>query len=144
MLFRSWSLLEKNHSVFDFFKYMIAFRKKHDPIRKHTATSSFGFPEMSAHDVNAWECNFRGDSHYIGIMYAGRTNGADDCVYLAVNTYWEDLQLNLPKLPLGKAWFLQADTFEEESVLPKPVSVGESAKIRARSVMVFQVGTIYE
>lgn len=139
-----WKLLKTNRSVFEFFKFMIAFRKKHDPIRKHTPTCSYGFPEMSAHDVNAWECNFKGDSHYIGVMFAGRTDGADDCVYLAVNTYWEPLHLNLPKLPLGKEWFLEADTFEEDSVMQKPLQVGEHMVIRERSVMVFKAGSIYE
>lgn len=139
-----WNLLEKNRSVFEFFKFMIEFRKKHDPIRRHTPSCSYGFPEMSAHDVNAWECSFKGDSHYIGIMFAGRTEEADDCVYLAVNTYWEPLQLTLPKLPLEKSWFLEADTFEEDSVMKKPLSVGESTVIRERSVMVFKVGSIYE
>ena len=77
-------------------------------------------------------------------MFAGRTDGADDCVYLAVNTYWEPLHLNLPKLPLGKEWFLEADTFEEDSVMQKPLQVGEHMVIRERSVMVFKAGSIYE
>ena len=139
-----WSLLEKNRNLFEYFKYLIAFRKQHDPIRKHTPACSFGFPEMSAHDVNPWESDFRYDSHYIGIMYAGRTKKIDDCVYLAVNTYWEKLYIKLPSLPLNLCWYQVADTFEEDSVAKEPVRIDGGAEIRERSVMIFKIGSLYE
>ncbi|MCI8785485.1 MAG: glycogen debranching protein GlgX [Eubacterium sp.] len=139
-----WRLLEKNRELFAFFKYMIAFRKRHDPIRKHTPSCSYGFPEMSAHDVTPWENAFHADSHYIGIMFAGRTKGADDCVYIAVNTYWEALSIQLPKLPLGHYWYQIVDTYEEQSVSNPPVKAEYHTVVRERSVVVFQAGTAYE
>ena len=139
-----WGLLKKHKSLFEFFKYMIAFRKKHDPVRMHTAACSFGFPELSAHDVVPWETNFSGDAHYAGIMYAGRTGGEDDCVYVAINTYWEALTIRLPKLPLGACWYQAVDTFEEEGIARKAVKPEEDIWIRERSVMVFEVGKVYE
>ena len=117
---------------------MIAFRRQHDPVRMHTAACSFGFPELSAHDVAAWETNFSADAHYVGIMYAGRTKGEDDCVYLAINTYWEALQIHLPKLPLGACWYQAVDTFEEDSVFRRAIKPEEEICIRERSVMVFE------
>ncbi len=139
-----WGLLKKNKGLFDFFKYMIAFRKQHAPVRMHTASCSYGFPELSAHDVIPWETNFAADAHYTGIMYAGRTDGEDDCVYLAVNTYWEPLTIRLPKLPLGACWYQAVDTFEEESVARRAVKPEEEIRIRERSVMVFEVGKVNE
>lgn len=138
-----WNLLEKNRNLFSFFKYMISFRKKHDPVRKHTPACSFSFPELSAHDVTPWESSFQSDSHYVGIMYAGRTKEVDDCVYLAINTYWEALDIRLPKLPLHLSWYQVVDTYEEESVMEEPVKIGGDVRIRERSVMVFQVENIY-
>ncbi len=139
-----WNLLKKNQNLFDYFKFLIAFRKCHDPIRKHTPSCSYGFPEMSAHDVHAWESDFKDDSHYVGIMFAGRTNQADDCVYLAVNTYWEPLDVRLPKLPLGRCWYQVVDTFEEESVMRTPVKTEEGTAVRERSVKIFKAGSAYE
>ena len=139
-----WRLLEKNRELFEFFKYMIAFRKRHDPIRKHTPSCSYGFPEMSAHDVTPWENAFHADSHYIGIMFAGRTKRVDDCVYIAVNTYWEALSIELPKLPLGHYWYQIVDTYEEKSISNPPVKAEYHTVVRERSVVVFQAGAAYE
>ncbi len=139
-----WNLLEKNKDIFEFFKYMIAFRKRHDPIRKNTPVCSYAFPVQSVHDVIPWESNLHEDSHYIGIMYAGRTKNADDLVYMAVNTYWEPLSIQLPKLSLDHCWYQVVDTYEEDSVMKTPVKAGYGVKIRERSVMIFRVGSIYE
>lgn len=133
-----WNRLEKNRNLFEFFKYLIAFRKQHDPVRKHTPSCSFGFKETSIHDVNPWTDGFREDSHYIGVMFAGRTEQMDDCVYIAVNTYWEELELSLPALPVEQCWQQVIDTFNEDSIMNPPVNIYGNVKIRERSVMVFQ------
>lgn len=139
-----WNLLKKNKQLFDFFKAMIAFRKKHDPVRKYTPVCEMGFPAMSAHDVSPWEDHFKEDSHYIGLMYAGRTNGKDDCIYVAVNTYWEPLHVKLPSLPLNMRWYQVADTYEADSIMENGILVSEDIYVRERSVMVFEVRNVYE
>jgi glycogen operon protein len=123
---------------------MIAFRKKHDTIRRHTAACSFGFPELSAHDIIPWKSAFNENSHYIGILYAGHENHRDDCVYLAVNTYWEPLAVTLPKLPQSMCWYKVVDTYEEESVMNPECPTGDKVTIRERSVMIFRMGHLYE
>ncbi len=139
-----WNLLEKNKELFEFFKFMIKFRKKHTPIRKHTPKCSFGFPEMSAHDVTPWKHDFGGDSHYVGILFAGRSGYEDDCVYLAINTYWENLWVTLPQLPPSLCWYKEIDTFEENSVMQRKVRVDEHVEIHGRTVAIFRAGYRYE
>lgn len=139
-----WNRLEKNRSLFEFFKFMIEFRKKHDPIRKHTPKCTFGFPEISAHDVQPWKHDFEDNSHYVGILYAGRTRGRDDCVYMAVNTYWERLWITLPQLPRNMCWYKEVDTFEENSIMPKGARVENNVEIHERTVLIFRAGYMYE
>lgn len=139
-----WNLLEKNRYLFEFFKFMIAFRKEHDPVRKNTPSCSFGFPKLSAYDVVPGKHEFNGNSHYIGILFAGRTKNVDDCVYLAVNTYWERLGITLPKLPQNMCWYKVVDTYEEDSVMPPKMRVGEHVEIRERTVLIFRAGYLYE
>jgi glycogen operon protein len=43
-------------------------------------------------------------------MFYACEGGAHDCVYLAVNAYWEPLRVALPVLPTGAAWHRFADT----------------------------------
>ena len=138
-----WNLLEKNKELFEFYKFMIDFRKKHTPIRKHTPACSFGFPEMSAHDVMPWKKNFGGDSHYIGILFAGRSGYKDDCVYLAINTYWESLKINLPQLPQAMCWYKAVDTFEENSIMADNFKVDDCVEIHERTVLIFRAGYRY-
>ena len=112
-----WDLLTKNKNLYQFFKFMISFRKKHNPIRKTTTESSIGFPDVSLHGVEPWQTNFEVDSHYLGVMFSGKTKDKDDTVYLAINSYWEGLSIKLPELNLGLCWRKVVDTFEEDSIL---------------------------
>ena len=132
----NWADLDNNRELFEFCKYMIAFRKRHEPVTKRTPDCSYGFPEVSVHDTVPWKNDFADDSHYIGVMYAGRTRGKDDLIYLAVNTYWEQLDLTLPGLPASGQWSCVIDTFKENSIIkPRPSDGHET--IGARSVMIF-------
>ena len=136
-----WNLLRKNKDLFDFFKFMISFRKNHDPIRKFTARCSYRFPEQSAHGVVPFEPDFSGESHYIGIMYAGRTEGRDDCIYMAINTYWEPLKITLPELPEYMRWYRVVDTYREEFIcgIGEPVDTVE-VEVKERTVAIFEAG----
>ena len=136
-----WRDLRTNRQLHDFVKYLLHFRNKHRVLRSHSEVCSLGFPEMSAHGVEPWKTDFKDDSHYVGVMFAGRKkNGkGDDVVYVAVNTYWEELNFRLPEVPEYSQleWFCAVDTFKEESVIKGKGAVKGNVKIGPRSVKIF-------
>lgn len=136
-----WSNIEKNRDNFEFFKYMIAFRKKHDVIRRFSGNCSLGFPEIQVKEPDE-------DSKVLGITYAGRSRSGrkDDIVCGAVNVYWEEQDFYLPDLPAGKKWFAAADTGGNylEAGIPvnenrMPEISGNRVRLLPRSVCVFVV-----
>ena len=137
----NWKDLEHHQELHDFFRYMIHFRKKHLSVRKHGKAAAAGFPEVSAHGAVPWHPDFNDDSHYMGIMYAGRTrdNTRDDIVYVAVNTYWENVNITLPELPVGLAWYTAVDTWEKNPVVKGRGAVSGDICIYPRSVRIFFV-----
>ena len=66
-----WSLLEKNREIYEFFRYMIAFRKKHSAIRGECSPSGLGFPTVSVHTNQPWDNNVTQESKFLGVMFAG-------------------------------------------------------------------------
>ncbi len=139
-----WSYLEKNRELFEFVKYMIAFRKRHPVIRKKLPDAICGMPAMHAHDVAAEITNLPPDTRTFGISFAGydKEKGTDDLVYLAVNTYWEDVAITLPNTHSRIKWYLCVNTsgdgngqycFDERQA----VHVVGSFLMRPRSVAVF-------
>lgn len=104
----NWGMLEKNRDIYDFFKYMIQFRKKHVIVRKFSGRCSLGFPEIQVMEP---EENLK----VLRIVYAGRNaqdgiNDKDDIVCLAINVFWEEQEFLLPGLVPGMEWFVAADT----------------------------------
>ena len=130
-----WSLLEKNREIFEFFKYMIQLRKSHEIIRHKCASCSIGFPDISYHGVTPWIEEFSYIDKYIGIMFAGKRidQPEDDIIYLAINAYWEGLEITLPELPMGMSWYIVCNTYLEEQ---KKVRVGKTILAGERSVLV--------
>lgn len=100
-----WKLLEKNKDIFEFFRYMIGFRKEHDIVRKDTGCCSLGFPEIQVTEANDY-CKI------LRIIYAGRnkTNTRDDIVCLAINVFWEEQEFYLPPITCDMGWYVAADT----------------------------------
>ncbi len=100
-----WKLLEKNKDIFEFFRYMIGFRKEHDIVRKDTGHCSLGFPEIQVMEADDY-CKI------LRIIYAGRNdnNTRDDIVCLAVNVFWEEQEFFLPPVTCGMGWYVAADT----------------------------------
>ncbi|MCR5671062.1 MAG: glycogen debranching protein GlgX [Butyrivibrio sp.] len=137
-----WSLLEKNKQFFDFYRNMIQFRRKHPSIRKDITPASCGFSHISVHTENPDNGNITKDSKVICVRYAGYINkkGHDDIVYVAINAYWEDIQIMLPNPPEGAYWALCVDTGDETGKYfynrPRPLT-WRNKTITARSVNVF-------
>ena len=57
-----WRMLEKNKDLFEFFKFMIAFRKKHPVIHKQLPTSVCGMDPIHTHNLNAEETDIPRDA----------------------------------------------------------------------------------
>ncbi|MDD2973292.1 MAG: glycogen debranching protein GlgX [Lachnospiraceae bacterium] len=133
-----WDLLKKNKETFSFFKYMIGLRKKYRVIRTQTNQCTNGFPDVSVHGVQAWNGDFSGNDHYVGVMYAGRS--ADDTkneiLYLGINTYWEMQKVELPELPTGMCWKVLVDTYQEKSIVKDSIQLYREMEIQPRSVMI--------
>jgi len=112
-----WRLLEKNRSLFEFFKYMIAFRKEHQVISKNLPDAVCGRDSVVVHDVNAEKVTIPQDARVFSVSFSGydiRKN-CDDLVFLSINTYWEDVRVTLPRLQGNLAWFLSVDTYGDEN-----------------------------
>ncbi|MCM1253502.1 MAG: alpha-amylase family glycosyl hydrolase [Clostridium sp.] len=108
-----WNRLDEYREIHDFFRYMIAFRKKHAILRKSTAQISSKLPEISIHNGHPWNAGTDYNSRIIGIMYAGRDekDEEDDIIFYAMNAYWEPVIMQLPELPDNMKWKVCVNTF---------------------------------
>lgn len=137
-----WSLLKKNKDLFDFFQYMIRFRKDHPVIRKDLEPSYLGIPAMSTHGLTPDETNFSGDSHVVCVRFAGYNEATqkEDLVYLAVNSGWFPVTLTLPELPEHYKWKVAVNTgdpkcqFFHKNSMP---TVESKIFLGERSVIIF-------
>ena len=137
-----WSLLKKNKDLFDFFQYMIQFRKDHPVIRKDLEPSYLGVPAMSMHGLTPDETNFSGDSHVVCVRFAGYDEATqkEDLVYLAVNSGWFPVTLTLPELPEHYKWKVAVNTgdpkcqFFHKNSMP---TVESKIFLGERSVIIF-------
>ncbi len=110
----NWDMLQKNQDMFQFFQYMIRFRKRHPSLRGNIGSALCGFPEISPQGKKPTETTFNWDSRVIGVMFAGAPkSGEDDIVFLAVNAFWEEQEMELPKAPERSEWRVCVDTGEE-------------------------------
>lgn len=137
-----WSLLEKNRALYEFFCYMIHFRKAHACIRKDLEPSYLGFPSMSLHGLTPWKPDLPESSHTACVLFSGYDDSLhkEDLVFLAVNTHWCSAALTLPQLPDGYTWKIAVNTGDKkqqtftDSEIP---AAGSSVLLGERSVIVF-------
>lgn len=142
-----WGLLEKNRELFEFFRFMIAYRLGHPAIRKELPGAVCGLPHIQVMGRSPMEKEIGDQTMTLGILYAGydRELGRDDVVFLAVNTYWESVEITLPGLPRYLSWYLSVDTsgdengryFHQEGRRPR---IRSSYVMKGRSVAVFTTG----
>lgn len=107
-----WRRLKSSRDLFEFFRYMIAFRKKHPAIRRDLEPSYIGFPSMSIHGLTPWEPGALESSFVSCVLFAGYDDAAcqEDLVYVAVNSHWLPAQMTVPDLPDGYLWKIAVNT----------------------------------
>ena len=139
-----WRMLEKNKDLFEFFKFMIAFRKQHPVIHKQLPTSVCGMDPIHTHNVNADQTDIPRDARTFCVSFAGydKKKGHDDLIYIAVNTFWEDVTITLPDLHGRGAWHLNVNTYGDGNgkyCYPdeEAARIDHSFVMRPRSVAVF-------
>jgi glycogen operon protein len=114
-----WWLVEENAELLRFFRTMIAFRHKHPVLRgrdhlRHADFRDVGLPDISWHGTRAWQPDWSGTSRVLAFMLTGKhaKRGAcvDDDIYVAMNSYWEPLEFQVPPASTGRQWHLAIDT----------------------------------
>ena len=135
-----WSQLGKYSDVHEFFKQMIAFRKRHPVLMRMSQGTPENYPAISYHGTNAWQFDHSPENRVIGVMFTGKTqDGRDDFVYIGVNSHWDSHEVWLPALPNFAHWKIEVNTdLGAESFYNQPVEIN-SAKpflIGARSVII--------
>ena len=130
-----WGLLEKNRELFEFFKFMIHFRKKHTVIRKKLPDAVCGLGSLNTRNEYG-EPNIEKEARMLAVSFAGYDSeqGKDDIVYVAVNPYWEDTRIFLPDLQGRETWYLCVNTYGDGAgryVYPE----GEEVRIESEFVM---------
>ncbi len=140
-----WTRLDKYSEMYEFCRYMIAFRKTHQVIRRKTNHSTCGFPDVSVHNGDPWNVNFNYNTRVTGVMFAGRTDDSkcDDIVFIAINTYWDVQKMQLPALPSHLMWNVYVNTWfthkEDTDYNQLTDRQGDILYLKPRSVVVLTV-----
>ena len=128
----------------DFFRFMIHYRLRHPVIQRKLPKAVCGMEPMLTHGARAENLNIDRDARTMAISFAGydREKGRDDLVYVAVNTYWEDVDITLPELYHGAAWYLSVNTYGDgygRYCYPEgeEVRIDRGFVMRPRSVAIF-------
>ncbi len=139
-----WSLLEKNRELFEFFRFMIAYRHEHTVIRRKLPDAICGMDPLLTHTSNAEEWNIPPGTKSFSVSFAGydRKKGHDDLVYVSINADWRDTVITLPNLRHRGAWYLSVNTYGDGQgryTYPEgqEVRIDGSFIMRPRSVAVF-------
>ncbi len=140
----NWDRLEENRDIFEFFKYMIAFRKAHANVREDLEKSATGYPFISIHNGSPGYSETNAQTKLLGIMYAGfdRSKMQDEPVYVVINPYWEDASIKLPELGDRYDWIVAVNTGlpdgEQAFFEPDKAPIIESHfVVKDRSVVIF-------
>lgn len=107
-----WSLLRTYEDRFQFVQKMIEIRKAHPVLRKVLPQAHCGLRGISLHGAVPYAFRAEENTHMLGILYSGHdtTRQKDDVLYLAMNMYWEPLEIELPALECGCRWAVLVNT----------------------------------
>lgn len=136
-----WSRQEKNNSLFEYVKSVIAMRKAHPVFfpkedLKGMDCISCGVPDVSYHGVHAWQVPSEIASRLLGVYYSGVIAGDEEC-FVAYNMHWLEHSFALPALKKGKKWYQVLSTDEGVFSNPKEVKNQKEVILLERTITVF-------
>jgi glycogen operon protein len=133
-----WSLATKHADFLRFVREMIALRKAHPALRRHTFFRGTGpsgelAPDIVWHGVKPGQPDFSATSRTLAFALNGRQTASEpDCdFYVACNAGDEPLSFRIPRSPTGRPWRRIVDT-----ALKSPldiVTASEGRKVPASS-----------
>jgi glycogen operon protein len=115
--------MQEFKEIFTFTKNMIGFRHKHHSLKRNhffldKDLSGDGIPDITWHGIEAYKPDWDSDSRSVAFMISGedfvdKDTPKDNDIYVALNSYWEPLWFELPKLP-NKKWYRVLDTYRDK------------------------------
>jgi len=134
----NWAMLKENAGMFRFWKYLIAFRKRHICLHRilkeeDEILNERGFKNNFVwHGTNLNNPGFDNlESRALSFTIGGK--GKEEDLHVMINMYWEKLNFEIPSLN-GRKWHVAIDTFKDS-----PDDIHETGNENICSVSEFTV-----
>lgn len=139
---KDWSQARASKDFLKYVKKIIAFRKEHAILRMERPMRlmdfhSFGYPDLSYHEEEAWISHGSRNVRALGLLYCGQYAGEEEDVYIGLN--FSDLHKNLalPRRQEDESWHLVMDTALKGAFLSEPEALSEGRyTLEAQSVCI--------
>ncbi|WP_130836951.1 glycogen debranching protein [Lachnoclostridium sp. Marseille-P6806] len=141
----NWRQKDENRTYFEFYRNMIAFRKKHPCISRTLLEAACGLPPVMTCGIDAEHPYVDENTSTLCVLFSGRQHedAPDDGVFLVINSYWEPCEVILPALPGGYHWQMEVNTGGDDGArfFARPLSFEGrvTALAEPRSVLVFSL-----
>ncbi|OQY07856.1 MAG: glycogen debranching enzyme, partial [Fusobacteriia bacterium 4572_132] len=142
----NWQRKEEFSDINEFVNKMMGFRKKHHSLKRShfflsKDLSGDGIPDITWHGLELNKPDWGYFSNTLAFMISGsdfiiKETPEDNDIYIALNSYYKDLEFELPKLD-GKKWYRIVDTDKKDSYLDEGIEIKtKKYKVAARSSIV--------
>ena len=143
----NWNHNKQNTELLNFVKLLIKIRKENkvfhqDNELKIMDYKSFGYPDVSYHQENAWKCRFDNYLRHAGVLlFSGYADEEDKTLYyIAYNLHWENHEFGLPNIPKELKWNVVFETSAELDIdtLNSSLKDDEKILVKKRSIMLLK------
>jgi isoamylase len=135
-----WSLVDKNHDLYRFFKHMIAFRKTLPTLRRdhffNGQTNERGLADISWHGCRLYSPGWGDASSKVLAFTLGgfpqKDGSSSTDIHVMLNMDWHDLDFDVPPLD-NRRWYRVVDTALDtpHDIVDLPLEPGEENRLTA-------------
>lgn len=151
----NWNWSKRGKELYEFTKSLIAFRMGHRILHmpeqlRMMDYGAVGRPDLSYHGSRAWYLDMDTYARHVGVFYCGEyaryaaDGKAEEDIYVAYNSHWEEHRFDLPRPSGRKVWKRVIHTFcgELPFVETEPVVLDEQKRlvVPPRSIVVLISG----